>query len=954
MNEELMIKIKASVDEALKKLDDVTKELKDIGDQSKKSSKEMSDSMKSATRSALLQVEAIKKLASGMINLGRNSLIAQKEISKLNAAFESAGSSAGQAGKTYIDLYRFMGDSGAATEAAQSLARITTNTQDLAEWAKILQGVYARAGDAIPVESLAEAANETIKVGKVTGSVADALNWLGVSEDAFNSKLAQTNSAQEREVLLRSTLNSLYMNAAIIYERNNSALLANAESQARLDIALAEAGRVILPLMTAVNNLASTLLTSLKPAIEVVAMVMAVFVEYIIIAVKWIAAFFSLFSGKSGSAANTTKDVANNVDAAGKSARVAAGGVGGLNKALGSAANAAKELRKQTMGFDELNVVSSQSSSASGSGAGAGGGGGASIPALEGLSGMEMPNLEEFTANLEKVREKAQAILSLVGGILAGILLWKIADFIIDLKTAVTQLPKIKELIDMVGKAGFDTTLLDETQNELQTIIDKAKLWGGLIMIVAGAILLVTGYCDAWVNGIDWGNFSAMLAGLALIVGGIALAFGPVYAGVAAIAGGIALLVVGIKDFVTNGYSMENVLTILAGVIAIVVGVCLAFNAALLANPITWIVVGIAALVAAFVILWNECEGFRNFWLDVWEKAKEIFAGVIESLTPLWDAIVLAFQNAWELIKVVWDMVAPYFALAWEAIKIVWDVVADYFGMIWDNIELVFSVVVVYFEGMFKTAWEAIKTVWNAVVGYFTALWNSIALVFSVVKDVLTGNWQGAWDGIKGIVDTWKNYFSGVWSDIKGVFSAVKTWFKDTFSEAWSAVKGVFNNWTTFFSGLWDKIKDTFSSLGTKIGDAVGGAVKTGINKVIDWVENTINNAIGLINGAIGLINQLPGVKIGKLTPLTLPRLAKGGIVDSATIAMIGEQGKEAVIPLENNTQWMDTLADRITQRNSAPSKIVLMLDGKELGWASINQINNITKQSGSLPLVIA
>jgi hypothetical protein len=69
---------------------------------------------------------------------------------------------------------------------------------------------------------------------------------------------------------------------------------------------------------------------------------------------------------------------------------------------------------------------------------------------------------------------------------------------------------------------------------------------------------------------------------------------------------------------------------------------------------------------------------------------------------------------------------------------------------------------------------------------------------------------------------------------------------------------------------------------------------------------------------------------------------------------MIGEAGKEAVIPLENNTEWMDALADRIAQRSAAPSKIVLTLDGKELGWANIHSINNITKQTGNLPLIIA
>ena len=87
---------------------------------------------------------------------------------------------------------------------------------------------------------------------------------------------------------------------------------------------------------------------------------------------------------------------------------------------------------------------------------------------------------------------------------------------------------------------------------------------------------------------------------------------------------------------------------------------------------------------------------------------------------------------------------------------------------------------------------------------------------------------------------------------------------------------------------------------------------------------------------------------------LEVPQMAKGGIVNSATLALFGEQGREAVVPLENNTEWMDVLANRIAERNSTPSKIVLMLDGKELGYASINSINGITKQTGKLQLALA
>ena len=113
------------------------------------------------------------------------------------------------------------------------------------------------------------------------------------------------------------------------------------------------------------------------------------------------------------------------------------------------------------------------------------------------------------------------------------------------------------------------------------------------------------------------------------------------------------------------------------------------------------------------------------------------------------------------------------------------------------------------------------------------------------------------------------------------------------------------------------------------------------------------DKAIKLINGAIDLINMIPGVSISNISRLSLPRLAKGGIAESATTAIIGEAGREAVLPLDNNTEWMDKLADRIAARNSTPSKIVLQIGEKELGWATIGAINGITSQTGRLQLAL-
>ena len=351
--------------------------------------------------------------------------------------------------------------------------------------------------------------------------------------------------------------------------------------------------------------------------------------------------------------------------------------------------------------------------------------------------------------------------------------------------------------------------------------------------------------------------------------------------------------------------------------------------------PYLLIVAAIGLLVGAFLYLWNNCEGFRQFWIDLWEKVKAAFAQFVESLRPLIDAIVNAFKQAWELIKVIWDKVKPYFE------------------MIWNNIKAIFSVVKDVLGGFFKAAWEAIKAVWDVVVSFFTTIWNNVAAIFSVVKSVLTGDFQGAWDGIKQIFSNFGQFFSTLWESVKKIFSAVGEFFSGAFSAAWEGIKNIFSNITGFFSGIWENIKNIFANVGKAIGDAVRGAVSNAVNKVLSTACKIINGFIKAINFAIGIINAIPGVNISKIKELSVPAMAKGGVVDGATLAMIGEQGKEAVVPLENNLEWLDKLAGMLNERMGGRQPIILQVDGKTFAQTSIDSINQLTKQTGSLGLVL-
>lgn len=302
----------------------------------------------------------------------------------------------------------------------------------------------------------------------------------------------------------------------------------------------------------------------------------------------------------------------------------------------------------------------------------------------------------------------------------------------------------------------------------------------------------------------------------------------------------------------------------ISGIISAVQKAMVLLNATLLANPITLVVAAIAGLVAAFVTAYKSSETFRN----IVNSAMQAVWSVIQ---PIAESIKNALIQAWELAKVVWSYCEPFFTLIWNNIKV---------GAEFLKNQLV---------NFFQMAWTIIQNVWAVASSFFQNVWNTIAGIFSVVKSVLSGDFQGAWDAIKGIVSGWSGYFQTVWTSIKNIFGAVVTFFRNTFSNAWTAVKGVFSNWGSFFGGLWTTIKDKFSSIGTNIANAIGGAVKSGINGVISAIERTINSGVGLINGAIGLINKIPGISIGNISRLSLPRLASGHVAREPMIAEIGE-----------------------------------------------------------------
>ena len=428
----------------------------------------------------------------------------------------------------------------------------------------------------------------------------------------------------------------------------------------------------------------------------------------------------------------------------------------------------------------------------------------------------------------------------------------------------------------------------------------------------------------------------------------------------------------------------------------------------------------ISSIISLFVKGWNE-----NIQ-PVIEKLGQGFSDTIgKHISPMIQKILEMVASFQEMSQVITAYVAPVigfiveeltrtFAPALEYIgevfRILFNTVADILGGIADFVKGVYDIITgiltsdmsKIFDGFTETG-DAImnilstlltalldltvavlKVIWDTIVAIFQAIWDGIVAIFTPLGEWFSERWndittvladvakwfgdmfQKAWNALTNVFSSIGTWFGERWNDVTTALANVATWFGNIFKTAFEAVKNAFSTIGSFFSGVWTTVKNIFVNAGQMVGSAVGGAFKSAVNAVLGTIENVVNGFIGMINGVIGLINKIPGVSLGSVGYVSLPRLARGGIVDSPTVAMIGEAGKEVVMPLEN-TGFLQTmgrivggavvnaLGGGLPQSGgfSGNGDIVIMIGGHEFGRVAIQEINREQERAGQVLLNI-
>ena len=358
---------------------------------------------------------------------------------------------------------------------------------------------------------------------------------------------------------------------------------------------------------------------------------------------------------------------------------------------------------------------------------------------------------------------------------------------------------------------------------------------------------------------------------------------------------------------IAAGMLAWNVVTMIQGLEGVTIAQKI-LNTVMAANPIGIVITAVAALVAALVTLFATNEDFRNKVIAVWEAVKEAaskvfgaiadfftvtipnaFNGFINFIKSNWQALLLLIVNPFAgAFKLLYDNCGAFREFVDNFVQNI----KQFFQNLWNGIVSIFQGVGQWFIDRFTEAYNGVTGVFSAIGQWFGARWQDIKNALATVASWFLTMFTNAYTNVKNVFSAIGSWFGARWTEIKTALSAVPSWFGTQFQNAWTNIKNAFANVTSFFSGLWEKIKGCFVNVGVKIGSAVGDAFKSAINSCLSTIEGVVNKFIGMINGVIGVINEIPGVSLSKISTLSLPRLAKGGVLKEGT-AMVAEAGPE-------------------------------------------------------------
>ena len=428
----------------------------------------------------------------------------------------------------------------------------------------------------------------------------------------------------------------------------------------------------------------------------------------------------------------------------------------------------------------------------------------------------------------------------------------------------------VEEFNNTVGIMASKTDDVGEALNKLETPSVKVKkslnqvknagieLGTTIMSALAPTLEKVTGLIEkatTWFSSLDEKTKQNIATAMALVAG-----LSPVLMIIGKLVGAVSTVIsIGTK--------------VISVVKTIAVG-AKALWAVLMANPIGLVIGLLVALVAGFVALWNNCEGFRQFWIDLWEVIKQKTSEVVEAIktffTDMWTKITEIFnsvketvQSAWETIK---NIVQVGVMLIAEILQTAFELITLPFRFIWENCKEIVT-------NAWNTIKEKISTVMNTIKEIITNIWNAIKSVITpilnAIKTFISNTWNNVKTVIANVLNTIKSIVTNVWDAIKSKITTVLNAIK-------SVVTSVLNTVKSVFTSIWDSVKSKVSSVIEGIKSTISSGLnsaKSVVSSVLESIKSKFssiwNSAKSIVSGAIEKIKSfmnfswsLPKIKL--------------------------------------------------------------------------------------------
>lgn len=431
---------------------------------------------------------------------------------------------------------------------------------------------------------------------------------------------------------------------------------------------------------------------------------------------------------------------------------------------------------------------------------------------------------------------------------------------------------------DCTGIAGETAAVM---QDNLQSKLEQ--LGGALeslaIKLADHVIPFLTQFVEHITKVVDaFGNLSPEVQKAILVIGGIVAAAGPVLVVVGKVISAIGTIMTIVPKLATAFGAVKTAFAALSAVFA--------------ANPIGLVIAAVAALIAIFITLWNNCEGFREFWINLWQGIKDFFVTIWEGIKSIFSGVIDFIKNNWQsMFLFLVNPVAGFFKLLWDNCEgfrefwlNLWDGIKDICSKAWEGIKSFTSKAWEGIKNGISSAWEGIKSgvssAASAVTGFVKDSWSNIKAstteTWNNVKQGVSSAWENIKSGTSTALSNLKSNVSEAWSSIKSNTSEAWNNMKDNISSAWSSIKDgvskasasvketVSNAWSSIkenTSNLWNNIKDTVSNITSGIKDVVSNfseGVKNLASNLWDNVKSTFDAGLNFVRNLMG--NVLSGL----------------------------------------------------------------------------------------------